>query len=212
MSCRAWLLALAALACLKTEIASSNEPVERSARADAWREVLAGRQFHLSVESLGIKRNLRHYSADSKLRIVFDPARRSGLEFVFSCKNDDEIQIDGHVNSAFASVSDRLYFGKYRPNLPGCTVIAYNLNTGEKLWETALHHAQPGGATSYANFVKLRMSNAGEIRGGIAGDAIIVSGSESFCDYTEVLDSHTGESLALKNYRVGFGGPERNTK
>ncbi len=58
----------------------------------------------------------------------------------------------------------------------------------------------------------MRRSAKNEIESGVKGDAIIITGSESYCDYIEVLDAKTGKSLAIRNYRIGFGSTEEDEK
>jgi hypothetical protein len=82
----------------------------------------------------------------------------------------------------------------------GCTVAAYNLATGEKIWETELK-AVPGAGSFglYGNRVNMKLERG----------AVCVAGQESCGDYVEVLRRTTGERLAYRVFSEGYGGNRR---
>lgn len=172
-------------------------------RSDAWKEVLDRREFVKADEKSVLIDSLSRTSGCS-VHMVYDPKRHIAMTYTFNYRGKDVVTLDGHLRSSFATSDKVLYFAQYPPSSTGCTVVAFDLESGKKLWGVGLHHQKPKGHSGYANIVSLRLSNAGEIAEGKAGAAVIITGSESYCDYVEVLDSETGESLAIKEYRVGF--------
>lgn len=183
------------------------DPLDMTSRRDAWRKVLDHRKFESPDQYSGLLASLRQFTADCKIHVIYDPKNKRTLEFKFIHDGREILSLRGHAHSAFTSFDNTLYLAKYPSASAGCTVLAYDLASGKKLWQTDLHHAKPHGHSAYANYVTIRMSHAGEIKDGIAGAAIVITGMESYCDYVEVLDRQAGTSLAIKNYRTGFGPP-----
>jgi hypothetical protein len=126
------------------------------------------------------------------------------MEYRFVRDGRQVLSLKGHTGPAFTSHGNVLYFADFALSSTGCSVVAYNLTSGEELWRTRLSHEQPAGHSAYRNLVLIRMSREKEVMSETEGSAVIVTGQESYCDYIEVLDAKTGEMLALRNYRVGF--------
>lgn len=195
------------MVCLVPWQVTAAELLDFAARHDAWRKILEQRKFSFPEHYSGLLTSLRLFSADVKIHVIFDPKDKWWIEFKFVRDGQEILSLRGHDQSAFVSFEDSLYFAKYSPNAMGCRILAYNLTSGKKLWETELHHEKPHGHSGYANYVTMRLSYPREIEGEEDGAAIVITGMESYCDYVEVLDRQTGKSLAIKNYRTGFGPP-----
>jgi hypothetical protein len=189
---------------LVTAVQAKGEVDER--RKAAWQTYLDGRQFLFPEDYSALIWSLREFDGNAKVHIVYDPKDKGKIEYKFFRDGREVLSVQGHAISGYAAAGNDLYFTNYSTSAAGCSVVAYDLATGKKQWKTALHQAQPGGHSAYGNIVFIRLSRNGE-GGGPEGSAIIVTGKESYCDYIEVLDRKTGESLAIKNYRVGFGPP-----
>ena len=180
------------------------KPKNKASREQAWREVLSHRRFSFPENYSGLLTSLGRLTPKDRIDISYSPKKRWSFNLTFALRNCETLTLAGHSHSAFASFEDTLYFAAYGQDRSGCSVRAYDLNSGEQLWETELHFEKPGGHSAYGNRVIIRMSRAGEIQHGVEGGAVIITGQESYCDYVEVLDSETGGSLAVKNYRVGY--------
>lgn len=203
---RPWLalgMALAACWLCSGEASAESQPLD--AQREAWSRTLEERPFGFADHYSGLLASLRQFSADAKVHVIFDPTHKSTLKFHFTHNDRELVRLKGHDQSAFATYDNLLYFAHYPTDSDGCKVAAYDLATGKQLWKTELHQPRPRGHSGYRNLVAMRLSGAGEIDGGSNGDAIIITGKESFCDYVEVLDRKTGASLAMKAYRQGFG-------
>lgn len=185
-----------------TEVLAAENNAE-SRKSDTWQRVLDRRDFVAPEEKVVLFDSLRQLS-DGRVQMLFDGKQGGAIDYFFNYKGKDVVTITGHTSSSFASRDGVLYFAQYRPNGTGCTALAFDLESGKTLWEVALHHQKPKGASGYSNVVAVRLSSTNEVPGGKAGAAVVIKGSESYCDYTEILDSATGESLAIKEYRVGF--------
>jgi glucose dehydrogenase len=113
------------------------------------------------------------------------------------------VNIVGHAESVFRTDGNVLFFASFPTFTQGCTVFAYDLTTGKKMWETKLNAVPKVGHTAYRNQVTMELSSFAEL--GKEGEgAIKIVGRESFGDYVEVLDRATGKVLAHKVYRQGF--------
>ena len=174
-------------------------------RKAAWLKLLDGGQYRIPDNYSGLLRSLGNFSADVNIHIIFDPKNKHRMDFKFVRDGGEILTVRGHEHSAFTSSENTLYFAKYQRDSTGCTVMAYDLASGKQLWQTELHQSQPKGHSGYRNFASIRISSEGEARGEKKGAAIVITGKESYVDYVEVLDRQTGDSLAIKEYRVGFG-------
>lgn len=202
---RPWQSFMALAACLIFTGDAGAQSLPSDTQRDAWSRALEKRPFSFPDNYSGLLASLRQFSADAKVHVVFDPAKKWTLEFHFTRDQGEPLRLTGHDQSAFVTCENVLYFADYPPDSDGCNIAAYDLATGKLLWKTDLHQPRPKAHSGYRNLVAMRLSGAGEIKGGRDGDAIIVTGRESFCDYIEVLDRKTGASLAMKAYRQGFG-------
>lgn len=196
---------------LMLSLSTTANPPELAERQEAWRNELEQRKFGWHDNYCGLVTSLQQFTADCEVHIIqrprnFRPSSRC-FEFRFVRDNREVVSLPGHFNSAFTSYQNNLFFAKYSTDTTGCTILAYDLTTGKKHWETNLRGPKPIGHSGYANRVTIRMSIAGEVKGESAGAAIVVNGAESYTDYIEVLDRQSGASLAVKNYRIGFGQP-----
>jgi hypothetical protein len=173
----------------------------------AWREELKRIEFGWPNEYCGLKQSLQQFDADCEISIVFDPHERYSLKYDFKRDGKQILTLPGHIQTAFVAHKNVLFFADYPTGSDGCTVSGYDLHSGKQLWSKQLHGKRPNGHSAYHNLVWMRMSVPNEAKGEPDASAIVVIGSESYCDYTEILDAQTGASLGLKIYRVGFGGP-----
>jgi hypothetical protein len=152
-------------------------------------------------------KSLIYKSDHLNVHLVFDPQHYNQLVFRFFDKDREIISLRGHRYSSFRVEGDLLFFADYLPDGPGCAIAAYDLTTGKEVWRTTLHQKQPQGASAYRNRVNMLLHSGYALptqkkKG--AGSTLQITGSESYCDYIEVLDAKTGASLAIKHYRVGF--------
>ena len=185
-------------------------------RKEAWQKKLEG--MPVTFDALGNRpafssvdqslMSLIYESRHLKVHLVFDPQRYDQLVFRFFDKDREIISLRGHRYSSFQVEGDLLFFADYLSDGPGCAVAAYSLATGKEVWRTTLHQKQPQGASGYRNRVNILLNSGYALpdkkqKG--AGSTLQITGSESYCDYVEVLDATTGASLAIKHYRVGFG-------
>jgi hypothetical protein len=176
-------------------------------RKAGWQKLLDGTQYQIPEYYSALLRSLGQFEGNAKVHVVFDPKDKWRIDYKFFRDDREVLSLRGHDQSAYAAKGNDLYFAEYSSASMGCTVVAYDLTTGKEQWRTKLHQAQPLGHSAYRNLVSVRISTKGEGGEAAGGAAIVITGKESYCDYVEVLDRKTGESLALKNYRVGFGRP-----
>jgi hypothetical protein len=185
--------------------ASAAEPLPSAARKAAWQQFLEEQEYEFDQADAMFFQSLRDFKADAKVQITYDPERPRELEYSFVREGRAVVSYTGSIQSTFAGFGDKLYVARSSRAASGCTIKAYDLKSGEELWSTELHHARPGGHSGYRNLVTIWCSSGLEVKDEKEeGTAILIMGRESYCDYIEVLDPETGESLALKNFRVGF--------
>lgn len=182
-------------------------------RQQAWQAKLKSSHALFDyVKTLTLFNSLKHLKGDLPLHIVYNPKEKWTLDFQFSTKDGQSISLLGHKRSSFCSKNQRLYFADFWPNESGCSIVAFDLVSGKELWRTKLHQEQPKGASGYQNFVMLSMPPGPytpDKEPEESGAVVEVRGSETYCDYIEVLDAETGSSLAIRNYRVGFEEKKR---
>lgn len=139
---------------------------------------------------------LQQFRAKCEVHMIFDATRRAqnNLKFKFVRAGKDLFVLGGHARSVFCGSTDTLYFAHFEPTDCGCTVVAYNLDTGKLLWKTDLHAVGQVKHSAYRNEVLI----------GFCSGGIMVTGRESYGDYVEVLDRNTGATIAHRIYRKGF--------
>lgn len=145
-----------------------------------------------------------------KVHMIVDPQHQHQLQFGFFDKDREIVSLRGHRYSSFRAEGNLLFFADFLPDGPGCSVAAYNLTTGKEIWRTKLHQKQPQGASAYRNRVNMILHSGYALpskKDDGTTSTLQIMGSESYCDYVEVLDAKTGASLAIKHYRIGFGSP-----
>jgi len=143
-----------------------------------------------------------------KVHMIVDPQHQYLLQFRFFDKDREIVSLRGHRYSSFRAEDNLLFFADFLPDGPGCSVAAFNLTTGKENWRTKLHQKQPQGASAYRNRVSMILYSGYALpskKDGGTTSTLQIMGSESYCDYVEILDANTGASLAIKHYRVGFG-------
>jgi hypothetical protein len=114
------------------------------------------------------------------------------------------LTLDGHTTRVFRTVKNTLYFAHFDRADCGCTVAAYDLTTGKKLWETKLRAVGDIDHSKYSNRVTMGLSSSPDLDKD--GEGIVsITGRESLGDYIEILDRASGKVLAHKVYRKGFG-------
>jgi uncharacterized protein (DUF1810 family) len=197
-------LTVAVISVVTVNIVLSADPPDRmAARKEAWQKALDHEKFHFSESTIGVVYSLSQYRADCKVCMVYDPKLSAGLTFKFERDGKELVKIVGHAESAFRTDGNVLYFARFPTGDTGCTVFAYDLTTGKKVWEAKLSALGPVSHFAYRNQVTMELSSFAEL--GKEGEgAIKIVGRESYGDYIEVLDRATGKVLAHKIYRQGF--------
>lgn len=169
---------------------------------------LLERSFGFNERDSGILFSLSQYSGDPQIHIIYDPKKRWLMSFKFVGDGKEVLTLDGHNGSTFRTADDILYFAHFWPWAPGCRIAAYHLRNGKELWETELSGVGQPGHSAYLNQVTLEVRHIeGVDREGEA--SVLITGSESYGQYREVLDAKTGLQLAHKVYRKGFGEPRK---
>ena len=193
------------LACVVAIVRAEPEPVDAVSRSDMWQQRLESLVF-VSIEGrYGLFPSLEKFRDGRQVRVIFDQRDRDKVVYEYVSRGLVLVSVVGNRESSFAAAENILFFAEYEPDVSGCTVVAYDLSSGRQLWRTKLHHKQPSGASAYRNRVSVSIPDSRVFADKDNQHAVIVNGSESYCDYIEVLDAKTGEMLAIKNYRVGFG-------
>jgi outer membrane protein assembly factor BamB len=96
----------------------------------------------------------------------------------------------GVDSSAIIIHDDLVYVAIYNRSATGAQVIALDVESGVKVWETALEGLGSIGHSKYSNRVQIQ----------IIDDQLVIFGDESRGKYIEVLDSRDG--LLIHNRKV----------
>ncbi len=91
------------------------------------------------------------------------------------------------IASVFLRGADTLYYAEFSPYSSGCSVVAYDLNRGER-WKTPLWGIGPLGNSMYANRVNMKLE----------GNHLIVYGDESAGRYIQLIDVRTGRIVGRR--------------
>jgi hypothetical protein len=196
---------------VKAQPTSTDEEADFAARQDAWEDQLELREFWIPDESFTFLNQIGLRShPDVRLEVTLDLQIFTAVDFTFTFKDRPPVKVRGHLYSTFTIVDDKVYFAEFFRESAGCKVRSFDLTTGQEIWTTTLHQPGPLGHSGYKNRVFCRESLSGEGSSKVAGEAIIVIGSESYCDYVEVLDRATGKMLAIRVYRDGVSQPDND--
>lgn len=196
---------LIAVACASMPVTVCAQADKAAARQKAWRQRLDRVPFVFLEGSAGVLSSLDRFKAKVRVHVIYDSAKPKTLEFEFVNGGEVVLSLKGDRNTSFAGGDNKLFLAEYDTDYPGCTIVAYGLSSGEQVWRTKLHQKQPAGASAYRNRVTLAFIESSILSDEKKEGTVLVTGSESYCDYKEALDAETGESLAIKHYRVGFG-------
>jgi hypothetical protein len=95
---------------------------------------------------------------------------------------------DGHMNSVFRILDDRLYYANFHPSSSGGTVIAVDLKTGKELWTSSLNALGDISHSAYRTLLNIDCSN----------DVVTIFGNESMGQYFEIKRTDTGATVGHK--------------
>jgi len=96
------------------------------------------------------------------------------------------LSFPAHGFTPLARAENILLVAEFQSHSSGCAVSAYDLVTGEKVWNTALRGLGPIAHSKYGNRVCMEILNG----------FLVVLGHESAGRYIEVLSPKTGESVS----------------
>ena len=97
---------------------------------------------------------------------------------------------DGHKEIVFTRREDTLFVAEFHPICTGCSVVAIDLATGNRIWETQLQGIGPTEHSKYRNRVNIETD----------GERVIVYGNESHGKYVEHLDVASGKILLNRKF------------
>ena len=187
---------------------ATDQPDPLAAKKGAWQKVLEREKFRFSEAQATAKYSVSQYSGDCKIDLVSDPKRVGNLTLNFKRDGKEVLVLPGHLLSVFRAVDNVLFFADFEYSSAGCKVVAYDLTTEKKLWETRLNAAECYTHSAYMNQVTLDLSSL-EGQGDKTDRVIYIRGHESYGDYAEILDPATGKILARKIYRQGYNYPKK---
>lgn len=196
---RHWI-AIGVVGLTLTSLSIAGEPLNRlAAKKESWQKRLDQMTFTFPETSAGLLFSLAQYRGDCKVHMIFDP-KASDFAFKFERGGVDVVALRGHSGSVFRNAGNVLFFGHFTSSSSGCSVAAYDLNTGEKLWATRLRAIGNPPHLAYSNEVTMTLPSLEK-----DGERVVlITGRETLGDYIEVLDLATGDILANKIYRNGL--------
>ncbi len=199
--------AVGLIALLLAGLSPAADPPDRlAARKEAWQKALDRTEFRAPGDLRGLQYSLSQYHGDCRFHLTYDPsnvANRWRMRFAFERGGKELIVLHGHWESEFRCSNNVLYFARFSASSAGCTVAAYDLTSGKKLWETELKAIQVFNHSAYSNEVAMSVGSLD----GVDRDGegyVQITGRESAGDYIEVLDGKTGARLAHRVYRDRF--------
>jgi hypothetical protein len=157
------------------KVISHQETVDRL----PWR--WSGREASLAY-------SVARHLTDDEVDILPSPGVRYCLTIRLKAGDKTVQAFEGHEETVLARWGDRLYLADFSPIASGCTVIAVNLKTGERLWQSPLRGLGPVHHSEYHNRVTIATD----------GTLITVWGKEASGRYVEFLDCKTGKTVGHK--------------
>ncbi len=194
---------IAAVAILLTlgGISSADDPL--GPRKMGWTKALDGMPFVIREADANALAALDQYTGDCRVHMVYDPKERGRMTFQFERDGKAVVSHQGHTGSVFRTEGNNLYFADFAPSASGCTVSAHDLTTGRERWRMTLAAVGKQVHSAYSNRVTVGFSRLPGVDK--EGDGVVcITGRESYGDYVEILDRHSGVTLAHKVYRAGF--------
>jgi hypothetical protein len=187
---------------------AADPPDPLAARKELCKTALEIKEFRFpeSDSDSGLLHSLSQ-SGDFRVHLIYDPKHQWDLEIKIERNGRELVSLWGHKASEFLIVRNVLYFANFDPSHTGCTVIAYDLTSSKKLWETELAAAEVPRHSAYSNRVKMTVERLTDLDKEGEGE-VVITGRESAGDYIEVLDQATGKQLAHKVYRQGYAKPK----
>ena len=173
-----------------------DSPKERSQRLQSY---LDDEEYRFRPMLASVDWSFGQYTGATRLQMIYD-SKRYGVTFRFG-KDGDLLELHGHDGTVFKEKDNVLYFAEFGHGHCGCTVDAYDLNTGKRLWKTPLQAVGFVPHSAYLNEVTLDLRT---INPGNDDQAVCITGHEGYGDYMEILDMKTGEILAHRVYRKGY--------
>jgi hypothetical protein len=187
---------------------AAEPPDPLATKKEKWQKQLEETKFQFAKDQAGLMYSLSQcIRGDYKIHMIYDPKTWWMMTFKFERDGKELLTIEGHDRSVFRIDGNVLYFAHFPTSTSGCTVTAYDLSTGKKLWETRLDAVGCPSHFAYMNQVTMDWSGLPELDKEGEG-SIKITGRESFGDYIEILDRNTGKVLAHKIYRTGFAAPK----
>jgi hypothetical protein len=168
-------------------------------KRNQWQRLLDEKRFRFSESDTGILHSLSQYDGDCKINIIYDPKTwpLELLTFRFDRDGKEIISLRGHTKSVFRTVDRILFFADFHPSSAGCSVAAYDMNSGKLLWKTNLDAIPFPPHSAYQNEVMIDFLN---LPGQHGKGNLLITGHETLRDYYEVLDRRTGRQLAYKRF------------
>lgn len=123
------------------------------------------------------------WPTDCNYRIIYRPEKTRRWAVEFHREEHVFCRLPAHDLTHFVSDGDLLFYPLYDLSRPGCTVVAYDLQTGCQLWKTALPNSDHPWQASDRNTVQVSPSDG----------RVWVGGSEGQWQYAGWLDARTGE-------------------
>lgn len=165
-------------------------PNPSSADDGPWQSRLPNK-FEFCREKATFDYSCSQFTATCQIHAIYDP-KNHGLKITFVRDGKTIVSEEGHFISVFRCKygTNLLYFCEYGDSGSGCTVVAYDMNTGRQLWRTKLKALGFFGHYAYGNHVDIS----------VGADEVFIFGRESFGNYVEVLDRATGKTMAHRIY------------
>jgi hypothetical protein len=177
---------------------ASAAPVPPTPAPPDWRGAIREREFQFDKAQEGIEASIRAAKKGGAEVAIDGDFTRGEVEVRIS-QGGKPVVLLAHARAAFAVRGGVLYFAVFSPYANGCSVAAYDLKTGKKLWTQSVQGIGPIPHFAYQNRVILAV----EKHPTADAWAVVVTGWESAGRYVEVLDPRTGKQLANKT----FDGP-----
>jgi hypothetical protein len=148
----------------------------------------------LLPEDEGFLRCLAHELSDYQLEVIRRKGYRWDATLRVVADKKEIYSWPAHLGTVFMEQEGVLYHADFSPIATGCSLVAFDLKAGKKLWDAPLKGIGPTSHSKYRNAVRLESVDV---------NVVAVYGKESHGRYVEIVDRKTGKTVGHKVFADG---------
>jgi hypothetical protein len=191
---------LAVLAPCESSIATPPDTRPSAADKVRWQQDIQNEKFDFPENQANLLASVESFRSDCQIQVTWQTWPRFPVELTVSFVRNGKVLVTlpGTTKTVFTGDKNILYFAEFEPADNGSRILAFDLTTGVKVWETELQSDGAAGHFAYWNEVAFRpliYNDSKDDEG-----QIVVYERENFGNHMDILDRKTGVILAHKMF------------